>query len=190
MYQKLFLACAVDLAAHLECHTNYTASSELKPLCMECNHPFALDKWHNLFLNQLLITFQTSYTSSAKLTGEPRGFFSFGLMISNSCYCFHCSLVDRVGLSPLIHLYRVLKLEPCALGAVSGRRACSDPRWCRCDPGIHSQLCDMPAMPLSTWQCQCDPAVPAKHKAGAKVKIRREHKNSTSKPLTWKIQIM
>lgn len=35
----------------------------------------APDKWHKLFLNQLLISFQMSYTSSAKLTGGPRGVF-------------------------------------------------------------------------------------------------------------------
>lgn len=151
---------------------------------MECTHKQLWTNGTSYSLNQLLISFQMSYTGSAKLTGEPSWFNDFPLLL-----LFPGQPGGWIWLSPLIHWCRVLRWEPCALGAVWGRRACSDPRWCRCDPGIRWRLCDTPATPSGTWQCQCDPAVPAKHKAGAKALIRTEHKDSTLNPLAWKIQV-
>lgn len=134
----------------------------------------------NYALNQLS-HFQMSYTSFAKLTEEPSLFF-FSLMISDSCYCSHCTLMNSMWFLPLIHLYRVLKLEPCDLEAVLEKRVYSNPRWCRCDPVIHSQLCDKLVMLLSMWQCQYDPVMPAKQSQEEQASIRREHKNYYIKP--------
>lgn len=84
------------------------------------------DKDTNYSLNQLII-FQMSYTSFAKLTEEPSLSF-FGLTIFDSCYCSHCTLVNGIWFLPLIHLYRVLKLEPCDLEAVLEKKVYSSPR--------------------------------------------------------------
>lgn len=80
----------------------------------------------NNSLNQL-ISFQMSYTSFLKLTEDP-GLFFFGVATSDSCYCFHCTLVNGIWFLPLIHLYRVLKPEPGDLEAVLEKRVYSNPR--------------------------------------------------------------
>lgn len=116
-YQNLFLVPVAGLTTHIECHTSYAAASTVV-------HLWTKDA--NYSLNQL-ISFQMSYGSFAKLTEELSLFF-FGLIISESCYCSHCTLVNGIWFLPLIHLYRVLKLEPCDLEAVLEKRVYSNPR--------------------------------------------------------------